>query len=198
MDRTIFASRDISTKMKLMKQSKITVYSFFPIDRPDCVCQPLIEEFKLKLAAMPTHKREAIIQDQKAFECPASHVGKKRYEIFCKNCGRIEGYLWASDKTLEDWVDFHYAQWTNGIVWHGCLTPNVSPIDGRLGLECTCGNDTRDFRANMTLPGKTAFEMEQKNKIGRRFNELNSRFGVRDVTVLKMSTIESRISSKIF
>lgn len=72
---------------------------------------------------------------------------RKKYEILCSNCGDKVAYCWASDDSLSDWVDLHYLTWYNAESWRGALAINVSPIDGKLGIECACGEDTRDFRA---------------------------------------------------
>ena len=88
----------------------------------------------------------------------------------------------------------HYANWTDGEQWFGNFTVNVSPVDQKLGIECTCGVDTRDFRANMTRPPKEAAEREKNNKIGREFGQPNSVYGTRDVTRYKQKTIEKRIT----
>jgi len=174
--RMISASRDIVTKMSLKEQEKIEIYSFFPIDKANCDCKTLIHEWKEKLRMLPPHKREDEIIKQGHIECPRSKVGTNRYKITCSNCKQIVGYCRASDDTLKDWFDFHYVSWTNGEQWYGCFTPHVSPIDERLCIECTCGADTRDFRPNMTLPGKVAYEMEERNKIGRDFGRTDSKF----------------------
>jgi len=187
--RIIFASRDTDTKMKLSNQTQISVYSFFPIDRHDCECQPFIEDFKVSFATLNEQQKKAKIDKLGYYECPANKQGKKRFEISCNNCGEVQGYCWATDATLTDWIDFHYVQWTNGSQWFGCFTPNVSPVDGKLTLECTCGQDTRDFRVNMTLPGKQAFEIENKNKVGREYNKPDSKFDVKDVTNKEISAI---------
>lgn len=182
MQRTIFSSRDIYQKMTLLKKETLRVYSFFPIDRMSCDCQPSIKAFKEKLSIMPPHKQQEEIEKLKQLECPRDKSVMKRYELYCRSCGAIQGYCWATTPKLEDWCDFHYAQWTDGTRWFGCLTPNISPIDEKLTLECCCGNDSRDFRANMTLPGKVAYEMEEENRRGRDFSTHQSRFGVREVT----------------
>jgi len=61
-------------------------------------------------------------------------------------------------------------------LWHGCYGSHISPVTEQLCFECTCGQDTRDFRANMTLPALKAFEIEEKNKVGREFGKSNSKF----------------------
>lgn len=184
MKRIIATSQDVNTRMKLFKQKQLVVYSFFPIDKGDCVCRNMIYEWKKKMAAMPENKRQEEMERLGNLVCSRDKTFMKRYEIYCAECGDVQGYCWATDETLTDWCDFHYAQWTDGKQWHGCFTPNISPITEQLTLECVCGNDTRDFRANMTLSSKLAQSIEESNKIGREFNSQASKFKVREVTNL--------------
>ena len=179
--RKIYTSRDMATQMSLHKQKRIDVYSFFPVDRADCECQEVIKEWRDKLALMPKEEISQEIAKQEYITCPRDKAGLNRYEITCGSCGEVQGYCWASDETLTDWCDFHYVQWTNGKEWKGCLTPQISPIDESLCLECACGLDSRDFRANMTLPSIVASEKESSNKVGREFGKINSKFKVEKV-----------------
>lgn len=179
MQRAIFASQDLNHKMKLMKKQRLSVYSFFPIDKGDCECAEMISDWKDKLVLMTAKDREAEIEKRKFLECPRDKTLLNRYEISCKNCGEIQGYCYASDSSLSDFCDFHYTNWTDGELWYGCLTPNISPVDQKLTLECTCGQDTRDFRANMTLSAKKAIEIERQNKIGRDYDDPKSKFKVK-------------------
>lgn len=181
MIRTINASRSLDTKMKLKDYPKVEVYSFFPIDKHNCACQSAISNWKNRLAALPDDKRKQEVDKQDFLECPEDKLGKNRYEVRCNGCKAVVGYCWASDERLLDWVDFHYVQWAEKARWYGCLTPHVSPIDESLCIECTCGVDTRDFRANMTLPGMTAESLERKNSIGRKFGLPNSKFSAKKV-----------------
>lgn len=178
MQRAIFASRDIQEKMKLLKKRKISVYSFFPIDKGDCECAEMIREWKDKLVLMKPKDREAELEKREFITCPKDKTGMTKYRINCKNCGEVQGFCYASDASLSDFFDFHYTNWTDGERWFGCFTPNISPIDQKLGIECTCGQDTRDFRANMTLSAKRSFEMERKNAIGRNFDDQKSKYHV--------------------
>ena len=187
--RRIVASRDVATKMLKAKQDKIEIYSFFPVDPHDCECQSAVQDLKDELAVMSESQRKEKIAEMGHFDCPRDKQGMTRYQIRCKNCKQIMGYVWATDKNMHDWCDFHYSQWTDGAEWYGCLTPNVSPIDGYLGIECTCGMDSRDFRANMTLPGKIAYEIELENKQGRKFGVSDSKYEL--IPVSKKQEIKS-------
>ncbi len=171
----------MATKIKLDKRSSLTIYSFFPIDPGDCECMAMVKEWKDKLLLTPPDKREALVEKTGHLVCPRDKSSMRRYEITCKVCGQVEGYCWATNSTLADFCDFHYVNWTDGELWYGCLTPNISPITQELTLECTCGQDTRDFRANMTLSAKKAIEIERGNSIGRKFGDQKSKFKVMEV-----------------
>lgn len=179
--RKIYASRKLSTKLTTREEAYVSVYSFFPIDRASCECDDAIHAFKARMGTMAEGQRRKHIKELGHLECPRDKTGMRRYEIYCgeRKCKQVLGYLWATDKHLTDWCDFHYLSWSDGEQWYGCLTPNISPVDEYLGLECCCGNDTRDFRANMTLPGKVAHEIEKRNAVGRRFGEKDSKFKTR-------------------
>lgn len=181
MMRPIFASRELGDRMKVKEESRVNVYSFFPVDPGDCACASIIEEWKDKLRMMNDRDRKTVIQNTNHLECTRDKTGMKRYTITCNNCGEIQGYCWAKDATLTDFCDFHYYQWCDGELWHGCLTPNISPIDQSLTLECCCGQDSRDFRANKTLSPLRADSIERSNRIGRRYNQANSKFSVSEV-----------------
>ncbi len=181
--RRILASRDIATKMLRTAQKKVQVYSFFPVDKASCVCHAMIHEWKEKLSMLPRELKEAELAKQAHLECPKDKTNMDRYEITCSGCGQVQGYCYATDETLKDWCDFHYVQWTDGKEWFGNLTPNISPIDETLGLECTCGVDTRDMRGNMTLPVMMAHDLEKDNRRGREFGQATSKFKVRKVSL---------------
>ena len=167
---------------------KVQVYGFFPVDRANCDCKEMIKKWKLKLAELSDTQRRELIEKTKFLECPRDKTGMKRYEISCSGCGDLVGYCWATDPTLTHWCDFHYVQWVQGRKirnkddyaweWRGCFTPHVSPVTEQLCIECCCGQDTRDFRANMTLPAGSAMAIENENRKGRAFNRLDSKFKV--------------------
>ena len=179
--RKIFASGETDGIAKLSDNKKIEIYSFFPNDRANCVCQPLVLEWKNKLAILSSDKGKETIQKEGYLVCPRSKVGLNRYQIACKKCKETLGYCWASDASLKDFCDFHYVSWSDGKEWHGCYTPHISPITQQLCFECSCGEDTRDFRANMTLSYKITSDKEKVNSVGREFNKADSKFEVRQV-----------------
>ena len=180
--RKIFTSKDTGCVASQNATGKVEVYSFFPNDKASCECQPIVLEFKKKLAMLNEGDRKKLLSETKRLICPRDKKGMFRYKITCKNCGEVLGYCWATDNTLKDWCDFHYVCWADETEWHGCLTPHISPITEQLCLECTCGSDTRDFRANMTLPYKTTSAIELINRIGRDFGKASSYFSVSKTT----------------
>lgn len=102
--------------------------------------------------------------------------GRQKYELLCSRCGEKVAYLWARNEQLEDWCDLHYLCSYDKDSWKGALAINVSPIDGKLGVECACGEDTRDHRANRTLPPIAKRLMIEYSIKHRDFGNSNSRF----------------------
>lgn len=169
MQSIIFASREV-------KVGK--VIGFWPIDPISEISRTFIKNWKDKWATMTEAARLQIMEEKVTLESPIPKDGMSKCEIYCNNCGELQGTLWAIDDSLENWCDFHYVQWNDGEKWYGCLTPNVSPISGQLTLMCCCGNDTRDFRANNTLPIKNIAEIEEINSLGREYGQADSKFVV--------------------
>lgn len=102
--------------------------------------------------------------------------GRKRYDIYCTRCGEKTAYVYAKNEKLEGWCDLHYLCWYDQNSWYGAMAINVSPIDGHIGIECACGEDTRDFRTNRNMPPiqkKLMIEYSQKH---RAFASKDSRF----------------------
>lgn len=180
--RTIPASKDFQQLVKQSPTKTVNIYGFWPIDKADCVCQKFILQMKKRLGESLEKDRRRIMEQMKFLECPRDKSLLKRYVVKCSKCNEIQGYCWAKDKTLTDWCDFHYSQWTDGKEWHGCFTPHISPITELLHFECCCGNDTRDFRANMTLNQNTAEHIEARNARGRRMGLKGSKFYVEKFT----------------
>lgn len=104
--------------------------------------------------------------------CDISKLSK--YEVVCQNCKEVMGTVYASDKKLTEWCSFRYKCWHDKKSWHGCRTPNVSPMTGRLRVECCCGQDTREFFGKET-------ELEVRNAIGRSWGKRNSKFKLEEV-----------------
>ena len=177
MKKKSVASGGMKTRA-LASGGKVQIYSFFPIDRASCDCYKSVQEWKQKLAPLSGEGSRELAARQQLIVCPRSKTGMKRYKVDCNNCGETQGYCWAKDDKLNDWCDFHYTNWTDGDQWYGCIGPHVSPITEQLHLECACGQDARDFRANMTMNQKTAHDIELRNRKGRDFGLSTSKFKV--------------------
>lgn len=104
-----------------------------------------------EMALMNTAEREDFI-NKGPIDFVKDKDGRKKYSITCARCGDKVAYCWARDEKLTDWCDLHYISWHDKESWRGAMAVNVSPIDGRLGFECCCGEDTRDYRASTNLP----------------------------------------------
>lgn len=178
MYRKIYASREAGFQAEHSSSGIVKVYSFFPVDKANCECAELVAQWQKRLGEATAKEQQQLLAKQQSITCPRSKVGLNRYEILCRMCGQRQGYCWASDATLHDWCDFHYIQWTPGDYWRGCFTPHISPVSQQLCLECCCGNDTRDFRANATLAKHVAERLELQNSTGRRFGNRQSKFAV--------------------
>lgn len=177
MNRTIYVSQETSYMANTSPNKQVRVFSFFPIDRAGCDCAQMIHRWKRRIAESNEKEQRTLLQQQHHLTCPRSNeVGMKRFVITCRACGEIQGYCYATTPELLDWCDFHYVQWADTEQWHGCFTPHISPITEQLCLECACGQDTRDFRANMKLGDRTVQRMESTNSKGRLFNRSDSKF----------------------
>lgn len=193
----ITASDNERVKLQALNLASREIIGFFPTDRADCECQPVIQDLQIKFGNMKPDeiaKRKAIL---KILECPADKRGKKKFLVKCNECKEKIGVCFASDETLSDWVDFHYiskvqlvdeeiqviddlGKMKKGkvqkVYWTGALGINISPIDQKLGFECACGNDSRDFRANTTLSKKAREEFIRVTSEGRELGKDNSKF----------------------
>lgn len=174
----INASQEIKKEVK--KNGPHKVLGYFPIDGPNEHAHNELVEARRRLEIMKERGRKDEMEKKPVLDSAISNEGKTKYLITCGKCGVAQGYVWAKDDKLTDWSDFHYLNWSDGKQWYGCLVPHVSPIDGKLCLLCCCGQDTRDFRANMTLGAEKADEIEAKNKRGRNFGTNSSKFKVKE------------------
>jgi hypothetical protein len=66
--------------------------------------------------------------------------------------------------------------WYDKRSWHGCMTVNVSELDGMLGFECVCGEDTRDFRRAKNMPGVMKALRTEYSMNHRQFGKQTSSF----------------------
>lgn len=169
-------------KSKIKKSQDYTkktgeIVSFLPYDRHDCACQDELKILRMELSTLNTKEREAYYAKYNGrYTCKRSNQKKmKPYDIVCKNCGAKVAEICSTDKKLTDWCDFHYYLRHDAEHWYGGLTPNVSPIDGWIGIECTCGVDTRDFRNKRGQEKK-----EKRNKRGRSFAKKTSAFKLKE------------------
>jgi len=104
------------------------------------------------------------------------HTGYKQYVIRCKACKQRQGTVWARDRGLKDWCSFRYEQILTKKGWTGCFGHNISPVTGKLTLECCCGADTREFILSRSHKNK-----EAENKVGRDYGKKDSKFIVEEV-----------------
>ena len=162
---------------KMKKGQRRRIISFFPVDRYDCACLPIVSDFKLRMPQMSEADRSETVRKIGYLRCPGhKRVGMRPYEVSCGKCKATVAYCYATDPSLSDWCDLHYVCEHDGKRWYGARTVNISPVDGKLSFECCCGNDTRDFRANRQLPEKITRRIEEKNRVGRELGKHNSRF----------------------
>ena len=160
-------SRDAGRQIK--GRGFYSYLSFLPYDKPDCVCIDEVRGLHNKMAEMNSQDRERFqAKFKNKWNCPRT---KKMdlYHIICRNCGDKVGEVHSVDNKLTDWCNFHYYNWHNKTHWHGCLTPNISRIDGLLTFECACGADTRDFRSNLTYTPQEVEAIEKVNSKHRKY-----------------------------
>jgi len=134
------------------------IISYLPYDKHDCDCQSII------LAKKNMNNRDYLT-------CPRKTIGMKKYRIIYKKCRNIVAFVYSTDNKMSDWCDLHYVSEKENGKWKGCFTINLSPIDGKVGFECACGNDTRDFRGNL----KYIYKIKECSK-GRELGLKNSKF----------------------
>lgn len=106
----------------------------------------------------------------------ADHDDLKRFDILCTNCGQKVAYCYAKNDKLDGWCDLHYLCSYDPITWYGCMAVNVSKIDNHLGFECACGEDTREYRDNQTLPPIQRQLMAEYSLKHREFGTPDSKF----------------------
>ena len=154
----------------------INSISLFPQDKWSCECIGTVRSTSDQLAKLSEGARKKLTEQIGVLRCPlATRPGYRRYIVYCVDCGAKVAEVSATDDKLENYCDLHYAyalvkevetrtvkqtdpkkkpkkEKLTSAWWRGCATINVSPVDGKLGFECFCGNDTRDFRNSKTLP----------------------------------------------
>lgn len=152
------------------------IYSFYPIDKYDCQCQRSIMETSMKLSTMSPNQVIAYKNLVGAVHCPKQKDGYHFYKLFCNNCHEQVADCFSKDDTLTDYFDLHYICRHDGKFWQGALAINISPVDGMIGIECCCGNDTRDFRLNNSLSEADKLLKIAENMKGREWGKLSSKF----------------------
>lgn len=170
-------------ELEYLKKNKVRkLLSPIPSDKYDCDCSSFIREWQDKLAK----------GSKEIFRCPRAK-GMKKFEIICGECGEKVAEVSAVDKTLKDWCDLHYysesrlkrikeeKNYKYVGKWFGCLGLQISPKDDKLGIECACGNDTRDFRVKSNLTGQELKAKLINNMEGRDFGLKNSKFILKEV-----------------
>jgi hypothetical protein len=170
---TYGVSNEAKENLKKSKLKKIEILSQFPIDKHDCVCQKLIGKIKFEVSRG--------MGAPSIIHCPHSTNGYKKYSIICANCKNKVGEVWATSLKMEDWFDLHYYTWHDDKRWYGGVGVNLSPIDGNVGFECACGNDTRDFRANQSLKGQPLVEKINSTMAGREWGKQYSKFKLKEI-----------------
>lgn len=190
------------THSKLMAGETVSTHSFLPCDKRDCDCFGIVKEWSEKLA---NSKSGELVKNHLPVDCPNSK-NKKKFRIVCAECGDVIGEVNASDELLTDWCNFHYineavlrdeyvltlqvdkkgkTKTVKKVIkigeWHGCMAPQISLLDDKLGFECACGNDTRDFRVRSNLTGRALADKLKENMIGRDFNQPNSKYKLMEI-----------------
>ena len=205
------ASISNETTQRLIAGEKVGENSFFPIDQRDCACDSIKRDWVMKFSKMIPEEIKAAKKENGPIRCPKSlEEGYKKYQIICAICGDLIGNVYLKDKDINSWCDLHYINEAKLVTrkeifhiekinkkgikklvpikkdvqfgeWHGCMSPSISPLDGLLGFECACGNDTRDFRAKNNLTGFQLQTKLKENMIGREFFKDDSKFILKEI-----------------
>ena len=154
-----------------------TIFSHIGINPRHIERQHIVElaDLKRSLAMMTPDERDAEIR-KGPIDFVKDKSGYKLYEVRCSTCGDVVAQVWATDDTLRDWCDLHYMSWHDKNTWYGAMAVNISPVDGHLGFECACGEDTRDYRANRSMPPVTKRLMIEYTMNHRDFAKPTSKF----------------------
>lgn len=158
-------------------RSKIEIVSHISINPPHIERKVALKKAEIirSMAAMDRETQRAFIAEG-PIDFVTDKENRKKYDIICSRCGDRVAYVWARDDKLADWCDLHYICWFDKFSWRGCMTVNVSPIDAHLGFECACGEDTRDYRANKSLPPVQKQLMSEYAMQHREFGKTSSKF----------------------
>lgn len=169
-------SKSTKKHLKNTGKKKDRIVGFFPVDPHDCDCRFKIDEYKAKFAEMNKAQRKGRLV------CPKDRKGYNPYKVICTSCDAVLAHLWSKTKRVTtDWCDLHYICEYDKDKWTGAKSVHISPVDGQLCFECTCGVDSRDFRANSSLPPQKALSIEKANAKGRAFGYRNSKFRLEEL-----------------
>lgn len=184
----VSGSREELEKLNREGKKSNQIISYFPYDKHDCKCQVRIMGLKNQFSIM-TSKDIEEYKKKGNFHCDRG-LGYKEYKIYCNSCDSLVGIVRAKDNTLTDFYDLHYVCesrvvkvevgkigkkkiYEDKAEWFGALAINLSPIDGKIGFECSCGSDTRDFRANTTMKEKEKRDRIRVIEGKREFHKKN-------------------------
>lgn len=174
--RIVLPSEEMRSKLTKHTKKQVVI-SKFPINPPKI--EALIQRKKVRIMREVALMNAAERADFVA-EAPLDFVddkgNRKKFSINCTRCGEKVAYCFANNEALEDWVDLHYICWYDKKSWHGAMAVNISRIDGSLGFECACGEDTRDFRGNRTMPPIQKQLMVEYGMAHREFGKPTSKF----------------------
>lgn len=165
------------TKESLGYRSKRVIVSKFPVN-PLHIEKQIARKKADIMRSIPLMSKEEKdkFMKSKPLDFVEDKTGYRLYDIFCVTCSEKVATVWSKDESLKDWVDLHYICSYDQVEWSGCMAVSVSPIDGSLGFECVCGEDTRDFRVKKGMPPIQKQLMIEYSLKHREFNTLNSRF----------------------
>lgn len=180
--RVAVSEKEAINFLELKKQNikRKIVVGFFPADPYWCECMPLVNQYKHDFSHLKPKEVAEAKYKMEYLRCPRNKSNLTKYNIYCKNCKEQVAFCYAKDESLIDYCDFHYISYHDGKFWQGALGINISPGarmgESIIGIECCCGQDTRDFRFNTTLPESKKQEMVKKCFQGRDFGKSSSCF----------------------
>lgn len=173
--RRISPSKEALEELK--KRRKISIIGHLAIN-PRPIARkliPQVAEIVRKMAVMDKIELQNFI-DLGPVDFVENKVGLKKFRIKCATCGDDIAYCWAENDKLDNWCDLHYLSWYDKFSWRGCFVVNLSPVDGKLGFECVCGENTCEFRSNTSLPPIARQLMVEYSLKHRDFGNSESKF----------------------
>ncbi len=164
-------------KRALGLRSHIDIVGHIAINPPEIEHRYRLEKAKIlrDMAEMLPAERIAFIA-RGPIDFVEDKTGLSRFEITCSTCGEKVAYCYAKNEKLEGWCDLHYLTWYDRTSWYGAATVNISPIDGKIGFECHCGEDTKDHRCTRGLPPVQRMLMIEYSMKHRAFGHSESKF----------------------